>query len=111
MYRCLLVALAAQLALFAHPEVYASAMQRTRDVVVTITYGVEVPVEACTILYAGDDTDLTHPIDTHCWTPTNPVGDFDTWPGARLDTMGIIACAVRLRDGTRTFMVLNYLNT
>lgn len=111
MYRLSVALLAVQLALFPHPEVFASAMQRDHDITVTITYGAEVPVEACTILYAPTDTDLTTPLTSHCWTPTNPIGDFDTWPGQRFDTMGIIACTVRLKDGTRIFMVLGYIKS
>lgn len=70
---------------FTFPVTHAYAQQVKSDVVVSVTYTQEIPRRVCTESFALDDPDMAQPLDTHCWTPTNPIGDVDTWKGERLD--------------------------
>lgn len=72
--------------LFAYPITNAYATQVKKDVVVTVSYTLETPTSVCVFLYDYEDTDMTAPKGSHCWTPEkNSIHDFDVWEGARLD--------------------------
>lgn len=71
--------------LFAFPVTSAYAVQVKKDVVVSVTYTTETPVDVCTYAYEIADTNMVNPTNRHCWKPKNNIGDTDTWVGERLD--------------------------
>lgn len=71
--------------LFAVPVTSAYALQSKQDVIVSVTYTDQKPIDVCTYLYALEDREWSQPIDQHCWKPTSAIGDLDVWKGQRLD--------------------------
>ena len=83
--------LALQLA-FAPPtaDITWAARQWHADTVFVMTYPAPVTrlVEACMVFYEGHwgQGDYSE-WQRHCWTPTNGIADFDTWPYMAYDTV------------------------
>lgn len=80
-----MTALLLVLQFFAFPITSAYAVQVKSNVVVSVTYIDIMPTSACVSTYALDDVEMTAPLDTHCWKPTNSIGEFDTWENERID--------------------------
>lgn len=66
-----------------------TARQRGPDTVFVMTYPAPVTrlLTACMVFYEGQwgQSDYAE-WQRHCWTPTNPIADFDTWPGVSFTT-------------------------
>jgi hypothetical protein len=83
-----MLAVLLQLALlFDRPVTNAYAQQVKDAVVVSVTYEQEIPVVVCVSSYALDDGPMTVPLDSHCWKPTQVIGDMDVWERTRLDML------------------------
>lgn len=93
--------------LFAFPITNAYAQQVKQNVVVSVTYTEVLPVTACTFIYELADEEMVSPVDSHCWKPVSPVGDFDTWTNLRLDMVNF-EVLVKYTDGQ---VVKIYLTT
>lgn len=85
--------------MFAMPKTHALAVQRETDVAVAVTYTDEKPVETCVATFALDDEAFLAPLESHCWTPTNAIGDINLFPGLRIFDVNFV---VTVRYATHT---------